>query len=260
MQGIDLGEQAEVLTGVAPGEGPPGWAAAVADVPGRAVLGDEAGQLRSEPPAHLAREAAHHSLVGLARLPVPEPAKRLGNELVARAAVQGLDLDRLGAVEERANLVQGPYSVGLKHHDHLPMMPGSGPLQAHLTLESPVPLQAHVSLEKAGGCVHPRRHDTSNAANRNETLPVGNLTAARVPNARHSGRTRFHERISDGGTLFLQVTPTGAKCWGADRPSARPAAHCGAGRIPAERGAGAGDRQVGHRAARPGDGLSPCPC
>ncbi len=42
---------------------------------------------------------------------------------------------------------------------------------------------------------------------------MGNLTAAKVRNARHSGRTRFHERISDGGTLFLQVTPTGAKCW-----------------------------------------------
>ena len=42
---------------------------------------------------------------------------------------------------------------------------------------------------------------------------VGNLTAAKVRNAKHSGRTRFHERISDGGTLFLQVTPTGAKCW-----------------------------------------------
>ena len=149
VQGIDLGEPADVLTGVAPGEGPPRWAAAVAQAPGRAVLGDEAGQLRSRPPAHLAREAAHHSLVGLARLPVPEPAKRPGNELVARAALQGVDLDRLGAVEERADLVQGPYSVGLKHHDHLPMMPGSGPLQAHFTLESPVPLQAHGSLEKA---------------------------------------------------------------------------------------------------------------
>ena len=129
----------------------PGWAAAVADAPGRAVLGDEAGQLRSGPLAHLAHGAAHHPLVGLAQLPVPEQAKRLGHKLVARAALQGSDLDRLGAVEERADLVQGPYSVGLKHHDHLPMMPRSGPLQAHLTLESPVPLQAHVSLEKAAG-------------------------------------------------------------------------------------------------------------
>ena len=42
---------------------------------------------------------------------------------------------------------------------------------------------------------------------------MGNLTAARVRNAKHSGRTRFHERISDGGTLFLQLAPTGAKCW-----------------------------------------------
>ena len=42
---------------------------------------------------------------------------------------------------------------------------------------------------------------------------MGNLTAAKVRNAKHSGRTRFHERISDGGTLFLQLTPTGAKCW-----------------------------------------------
>ena len=42
---------------------------------------------------------------------------------------------------------------------------------------------------------------------------MGNLTAARVRKAKHSGRTRFHERISDGGTLFLQLAPTGAKCW-----------------------------------------------
>ena len=42
---------------------------------------------------------------------------------------------------------------------------------------------------------------------------MGNLTVARVRNAKHSGRTRFHERISDGGTLFLQLAPTGAKCW-----------------------------------------------
>ncbi len=42
---------------------------------------------------------------------------------------------------------------------------------------------------------------------------MGNLTVAKVRAAKHSGRTRFHERISDGGTLFLQVTPTGAKCW-----------------------------------------------
>ena len=43
----------------------------------------------------------------------------------ARRAI-GLDLDRLSAVEERADLVEGPYSVGLKHHDHLLMMPRSG--------------------------------------------------------------------------------------------------------------------------------------
>ena len=72
VQGIDLDDPADVLTRVAPGEGPPRWAAAVAQAPGRAVLGDEAGQLRSGPPAHLAREAAHHSLVGLAQLPVPD--------------------------------------------------------------------------------------------------------------------------------------------------------------------------------------------
>ena len=42
---------------------------------------------------------------------------------------------------------------------------------------------------------------------------MGNLTVAKVRAAKHSGRTRAHERISDGGTLFLQVTPSGAKCW-----------------------------------------------
>ena len=42
---------------------------------------------------------------------------------------------------------------------------------------------------------------------------MGRLTAAKVRTARHSGRTKAHERLSDGDTLFLQLTPGGAKCW-----------------------------------------------
>ena len=42
---------------------------------------------------------------------------------------------------------------------------------------------------------------------------MGNLTVARVRNAKHSGRSKAHERLSDGDTLFLQLAPTGAKCW-----------------------------------------------
>ncbi len=42
---------------------------------------------------------------------------------------------------------------------------------------------------------------------------MGRLTAARVRTARHSGKTKAHERLSDGDTLFLQLAPTGAKCW-----------------------------------------------
>ena len=42
---------------------------------------------------------------------------------------------------------------------------------------------------------------------------MGKLTATRVRTAKHSGRTKAHERLSDGDTLFLQLTPTGAKCW-----------------------------------------------
>ena len=41
---------------------------------------------------------------------------------------------------------------------------------------------------------------------------MGKLTAARVRTARHSGRTKAHERLSDGDTLFLQLAPSGAKC------------------------------------------------
>ena len=44
------------LAAPVPGEGPPRWAAAVAEAPGRAVLSDEAGQLRSGQPAHLAQK------------------------------------------------------------------------------------------------------------------------------------------------------------------------------------------------------------
>ena len=42
---------------------------------------------------------------------------------------------------------------------------------------------------------------------------MGKLTAARVRTARHSGRTKAPERLSDGDTLFLQLAPTGAKSW-----------------------------------------------
>ncbi len=42
---------------------------------------------------------------------------------------------------------------------------------------------------------------------------MGKLTTARVRTARHSGRTKAHERLSDGDTLFLQLAPSGAKCW-----------------------------------------------
>ena len=42
---------------------------------------------------------------------------------------------------------------------------------------------------------------------------MGKLTAARVRTARHSGRNKAHERLSDGDTLFLQLAPSGAKCW-----------------------------------------------
>ena len=39
------------------------------------------------------------------------------------------------------------------------------------------------------------------------------LKTAWVRTAKHSGRTKRHECLSDGDTLFLQLMPTGAKCW-----------------------------------------------
>ena len=64
-------------------------------------------------------------------------------------------------------------------------MPGSGPLQAHFTLESPVPLQAHVSLEKAPAGGGPGDRITS--------IPPG--TASRTDPAR-----RIAERPGAPGT------------------------------------------------------------
>ena len=78
----------------------------------------------------------------------PAPSFRAGvGQGVCAGGGSGPPAVRSGGARTRGN--SSPYSVGLKHHDHLPTMPGSGPFQAHFTLESPVPLQAHGSLEKA---------------------------------------------------------------------------------------------------------------
>lgn len=44
-------------------------------------------------------------------------------------------------------------------------------------------------------------------------MPVGRLTAIEVRRARHPGNQTRPAKIADGGGLYLQVTPAGAKSW-----------------------------------------------
>ncbi len=76
--------------------------------------------------------------------------------LVERLACRGLEAEGEGASEQGADLLHGLEPLGLDGHDHPPMIPDPGRLQAHFTLESrsPFRLMCHwkrLKLDLRGG-------------------------------------------------------------------------------------------------------------
>ena len=113
-RGVDLGEQADIGRGVAPREGTRGpGAATVADVPGRAVLGHQPGELRPRQPRHLREVRLHRALVRFAQRRVVELHQGAPDELVGRCPVGEGEIYRLVALGDAPYLLQGLNSLGL---------------------------------------------------------------------------------------------------------------------------------------------------
>ena len=144
---VDLGQQGGVTGRVAALEGVGrGLAAVVPDVPGPAVLGDETVRLSPGEARHLLDESPQQPLVGLPEAVVLESDQRAAHEGVGGGPVGELEVRRLAAVQEGADLVEGANPFGAKCHDHPPMISpprtsGSSPagnrirVQAHLPLD-----------------------------------------------------------------------------------------------------------------------------
>ena len=99
------------------------------------MLGQQPGQLCPGQAGHLDQEASEPALVSLPLVDVVEPLHGLRHEGVGVGAVLDLQIDRLAAVEELPNLIQGLQAVCVERHDHPPMIRDPAPGQAHLSLE-----------------------------------------------------------------------------------------------------------------------------
>ena len=123
-------------------------APAVLDLPGPAVPPDQPRHLRPRQPRRLPDVSPQQALRGPPLAVVPEPHQRAPDEGVGRLTVRQLDVQRLAALNEGTNLLQSPYPLGLKCHDHPPMIPNPDP-SGSLPAGNPPPVQAHTSLDKA---------------------------------------------------------------------------------------------------------------
>ena len=113
VQGVDLGQQHDILAGMAPREGAFRSAMMIPDTAGLAVLGDQPGHLCPRAAGDLAQVAPDQALVGLAQASIAEQAQVLGDELVGSLAVRNLESERLSPSEEGADLLQGLESLGV---------------------------------------------------------------------------------------------------------------------------------------------------
>jgi len=113
VQGVDLGEQQDILTGVAAWERLGGSTAAIIDPAGGAEPGDQPGHLRPRAPGDLAQVAPDQTLVGLAQAGIAKAAQGLGDEVVGGFTLGNIEVYGLAAFEEGAQLLQGLESLGL---------------------------------------------------------------------------------------------------------------------------------------------------
>ncbi len=150
---VDLGQQGGVKVGVAAREGVGrGLAAVVADVPGPAVLPDEAGDLGPGEARHLLEVPLHQALVRLPEAVVLEANQGPAHEGVRGVTAGGLEVRGFVALQEGAELVEGAYPFGAKCHDHPPMI--SSPRTAGSSpAGNRIRVQAHVPLDKTRSCM-----------------------------------------------------------------------------------------------------------
>ena len=94
---------------------------------GPAVLGDQPAQLRWGQAGHFAQELPDPAFVRPPKaVVVLEPDQRPPDEGVGGVAVRKVEVRRLVALQEGAELVESPNPFGAKCHDHPPRM--SSPL------------------------------------------------------------------------------------------------------------------------------------
>ena len=122
-------------------------APAVLNLPGPAVAPDHPGHLRPRQPRRLPDVRPQQAFRGPPLPVVPEPHLRAPDEVVGRRPVRQLDVQRLAALNEGTNLLQSPYPLGLKCHDHPPMIPNPDP-SGSLPAGNPAAVQAHTSLDQ----------------------------------------------------------------------------------------------------------------
>ena len=123
-------------------------APAVLHRPGLTVPTDQPGDLRPRQPRRLRQVGPQQPLGRPPRPVVAEPHQRAPDEGVGRLRVRQLDVHRPAAFHEGPNLLQRPHPLGLKFHDHPPMIPNPDP-SGSLPAGNPASVQAHTSLYKA---------------------------------------------------------------------------------------------------------------
>ena len=96
--------------------------AAIADVAGAPVLGDEADDLGPGQVRHLPQVPPHRPLIGLAEAVLLEADQRAAHEGAGGRLVGEFEVRRLVALQERPDLVERANPFGTKCHDHPPMI------------------------------------------------------------------------------------------------------------------------------------------
>ena len=108
VQAVGLGQQGHILGGVMAPIRLAGCAPAVADLSGLAALRDQPGQLRPRQSGGLAQVRLERPLVGLAQMRVVKLLVRGFDEAVGIAAGHRLQVERVVAGGEVAQVLQGP--------------------------------------------------------------------------------------------------------------------------------------------------------
>ena len=141
VEGIDLGQEADVGIGITARERADGSATPIPDRAGIAELTDQAGHLGPGEAADLLQVAPHQALVGLAEAEIAETPQLTGDPVVEGLTAWHVEVEGVCTFKEGVDLLHALEPLGLECHDHPPMIPNPDPLQAHFTLESRLPFR-----------------------------------------------------------------------------------------------------------------------